>query len=1127
MFNNTALFNQDISNWDVSSVTNMNSMFNNASSFKNTDISSWNFSSLTSATNMFVASGLTINESTRLLFELSKNTSLIGNTNVIDFGNLPNNIYDLKIIDSANIILGNKTFGSTSKIPIAFPITAIEYTVNSTDTKFNNTNIYNPFITNGNVNVNLEFVCINNTNNKTELSFVNQVLPTLLDNEGVSFGPSFTSSRFTVPEQQTLTITNFGNSPLINTDSQFRNFIGTFDANVGQPLLNDTSNTIRNLTNANSMFRESSFTGDITNWDVSTVSDMSNMFRDNTTFNQDISVWTTSNLTNIENILLNSASFDNKSINNWELSGITNSSNALTGTNLSVQNMTELLIDLSNNPTLQSNTNSLTLNSLPVYALPSAISSVTIPNTNTPATINNTNLTLDFTGFITSDDLTNLTSGTIVNNINNNFTVSDTALFFINDSTNGTTNNSFIANFDFVNQTNTIVGSIHIGNNTNDEIIIREIDSSGNPIVIFQTTNLINEIDLTIADGSSLQIEYTNNSNNNFLVNSASFYLEMLSEIVTTTTTTTTTTTQPVNGSTTTTTMAGNQSSNKTATITTNDNILTGTIDTGSSDSGVRIERTLQGVFVIGMNNVNPSNIEIYRYNQITTQLDLVLVEQLAPDHNINPLFNTTIFQDRYLIVAGERTANQLKVITYDLDTLTLNKTTIIDSFDDIFQTTTNFLFTNNNTTLHIVFAGDGTFNYAFGEYPLTTFVDTNGSLPIETITISEQDVLNDAISPSDNNTLQASKSDLFFVNNISSVDNNVLYYYNISTNQPVLLTNIGSPVYDVISVNSLKRIRNNSNTFTNDYLIVFNGQFAGIINVDTINNTYEIKDNSVVQISVLIIDTSVSQTKDLITFVNSSQISNDIEISSIAIIPTNDSLVNTFFNSLSLYEIVFSGNEAIDLRIIPDSNIVGSINPSTRVISTDIIENIDNNNNPEYLHVSLVSPNGTNTRTVRLISIGGEVSCFLGMTKILTPNGYMEIKYLKNNDEIISGSGNIIKIKKVRKTITSDLSSLCRLPKGFLGCNEETYVSKYHAIFNPSMRRFVRPQELKQYDIMCNNYEKNIITYYNLELFDKKNDTFIANGMIVEGDNQKGINNYRRRNVDRRLISKLMKNKF
>ena len=45
-------FNQNIGNWNVSSVTNMISVFNNASSF-NQDIGDWNISSATSMASMF------------------------------------------------------------------------------------------------------------------------------------------------------------------------------------------------------------------------------------------------------------------------------------------------------------------------------------------------------------------------------------------------------------------------------------------------------------------------------------------------------------------------------------------------------------------------------------------------------------------------------------------------------------------------------------------------------------------------------------------------------------------------------------------------------------------------------------------------------------------------------------------------------------------------------------------------------------------------------------------------------------------------------------------------------------------------------------------------------------------
>jgi surface protein len=68
------------------------------------------------------------------------------------------------------------------------------------------------------------------------------------------------------------------------------------------------------------MFYKSQFNGDISKWDISNVTNMSNMF-ENSQFNSDISKWDVSSVTNMEYMFYNSQY--NGDISNWNVSNVT------------------------------------------------------------------------------------------------------------------------------------------------------------------------------------------------------------------------------------------------------------------------------------------------------------------------------------------------------------------------------------------------------------------------------------------------------------------------------------------------------------------------------------------------------------------------------------------------------------------------------------------------------------------------------------------------------------------------------------------------------------------------------------------------------------------------------------
>lgn len=80
---------------------------------------------------------------------------------------------------------------------------------------------------------------------------------------------------------------------------------------------------VSNVIDMSFMFHHSDFTGDISQWDVSNVADMSFMFYDSV-WNGDISNWDVSNVINMEKMFNHSKFTGKYSINNWDVSNVMN-----------------------------------------------------------------------------------------------------------------------------------------------------------------------------------------------------------------------------------------------------------------------------------------------------------------------------------------------------------------------------------------------------------------------------------------------------------------------------------------------------------------------------------------------------------------------------------------------------------------------------------------------------------------------------------------------------------------------------------------------------------------------------------------------------------------------------------
>ena len=276
-------FNQDIGAWDVSSVTNMYIMFNGALAF-NQDISTWNVSSVTDMSGMFeIASAFNQD---------------IGSWNVSNVTNMNTMFYDAT---SFNQDISAWNVSSVTEMEAMFAATSFNQDIGSWDVS-NVTNMSGMFYDATSFNQDIGSWNVSSVITMDYMFF-----------EASAFNQDITG----------WCVTNIVSEP-----TDFSTSSPLTDAN--KPVWGTCPNTLTPITDANIQTAVDLWISDsaaatttygaISDWDVSQVTDMSELFEDKTTFNDDISNWDVSSVTDMYSMF--AATSFNQDIGAWDVSSV-------------------------------------------------------------------------------------------------------------------------------------------------------------------------------------------------------------------------------------------------------------------------------------------------------------------------------------------------------------------------------------------------------------------------------------------------------------------------------------------------------------------------------------------------------------------------------------------------------------------------------------------------------------------------------------------------------------------------------------------------------------------------------------------------------------------------------------
>jgi surface protein len=282
MFNSADSFNQDVSTWDVSSVTDAGSMFNGSGiSTDNYDNILIGWSSQALQSNVpFGADGLKYcsSEAARQILIDTYGWTITDGGRATPGTNCPYVFTDANIQTAVDLWASNPSTATTTYGDIS---TWDVSQVTDMSNLFQNKTTFNGDISSWDVS------------NVTDME--------LMFNGASSFNQDLSS---------------WDVSSVTNMRSMFRDIGSNFNSDI-------SSWNVSNVTNMAFIFQNAySFNQDLSSWNVSQVQDATNMFRDAITFNQDISGWNVISLTTTNRMFYNADTF-NQDISSWDVSNVT------------------------------------------------------------------------------------------------------------------------------------------------------------------------------------------------------------------------------------------------------------------------------------------------------------------------------------------------------------------------------------------------------------------------------------------------------------------------------------------------------------------------------------------------------------------------------------------------------------------------------------------------------------------------------------------------------------------------------------------------------------------------------------------------------------------------------------